>query len=165
MSDSTEATKLAEVLGADSQTVSVATASNRALDIVVRPLRLKQFSEVLKCIDELSEAGVTIFDDGKGFDTAKLLLRGGDSVMKLLAVATGQPLELIENLDLADAANLAGAVWQVNANFFKKKADSMLAAFGVDPATAQKVKALLGSLTQSLSSSAAAPSPSSAPAI
>jgi hypothetical protein len=173
MSENNEASKLAAVLGQESETVEITVADKPGEPaetytntVLVRPLRLKQFSEVLKCVDQLSEAGVTIIGNGdgaKGFDTVKLILRGGDAVIRLIAVATGQPVDVIENLDLAESANLAGTIWRVNKNFFEKKADAMLAAFGISPEQAENLKSLLGSLTQSVSSLPAAQSVSPTP--
>lgn len=166
MSETNEATKLAEVLGADFELVTIADTigSGSIIPVKVRALRLKQFSEVLKCIDELSDAGVNVMEGDKGFDTAKLILRGGDAAMKLLAIATEQPLPVVHALGLDEAATLAGAVWRVNRDFFQKKADTMLGAFGISPEMAASLKKLLASLTPSLSSSSAEPSASSSPA-
>ena len=118
--------------------------------VEVRPLKLKQFSEVLKCVNELAQAGVVV---GNNFDALQLIAQGGDVAMKLISIASGFPIADVEDLELDEAAEVAGAIWRVNNSFFEKKAATMLAAFGMSEAKAQE---FLNGMKSSLSSLPAA---------
>ncbi len=146
--------QLEQALGVDREIVPIHDG-NTVKDVVVAPLRLKQFSQVLKCINELADAGISL--EG-GFDAMKLITSGGDVAIKLMSIASGEPLATIEQLELDEAAQLAGAIYRVNKSFFEKKAETMLAAFGVTPEQAEKLKQSLAGLTSSASSSPTATS-------
>lgn len=145
------AAELDQALGLDCEVVRITEPNSKDVrTVTIRPLRLKHFSEVLKCINDLANAGISL---DTGIDSMKLLMTGGDVAIKLIAIASGEPVATIEQLELDEAAELAGAIWRVNKSFFEKKTATMLEAFGVSREKAQEYSDGLKSL---LSSSATA---------
>jgi hypothetical protein len=143
MSDTaaTQAEELDRALGADSETVFLpfdGDPQRERRGVEIRPLKLKQLSQVLKCINELADSGVSLTGN---FNEVTLLLTGGDVAIKLIAIASGEPVEVIEKLELDDAAAMAGAIYRVNKTFFQKKGATILAALGIDPAVLDQLKA------------------------
>jgi hypothetical protein len=140
----TQADQLTAVLGDERETVEVSTGSgsDRVVQTVeVRPLRLKQFAAVLKLVGELGDVV-----SGEGFDAIKFL-GAGDVAIKLLSIATGVEQSELEQLELDEAALLAGAVYRVNKSFFQKKGAAILKALGLDPELAQTLKSSSSSLS------------------
>lgn len=142
-----DATQLAAVLGEEQEVVIVPGLAPDPNAVTVRPLKLKQFSDVLKCLGEL---GDVVTDNG--FDAIKFL-GSGDVAIRLLSIATGLPAAKLEQLELDEAALLAGTVWRVNKNFFEKKGDAILSALGIEKETADKLKTAASGLMRSNSSS------------
>src|SRR4051812_46325498 len=121
MAEKVEAENLTAILGLVKKTVTVEDNP-----VTVSPFRLKQLSQVLKCLSELSEAGVNIEpyatnDDPanpqiglkKDFNWIKAGLNAGQPFIEILAIATGQTIEWAENLLPTDAIAVAMAVWEV----------------------------------------------------
>lgn len=154
MSEANQATQLDQALGAESESTTIHDGDTLRA-VVITPLKLKQFSQVLKCINELADAGVSL---ESGIDSMRLLMTGGDIAIKLIAIASGESVQTIEQLELDEAANLAGAIWRINKSFFQKKAATMLAAFGLTPEQVDKAKEFWNGLTSSASSSVTATS-------
>src|SRR6266404_1806449 len=98
-----QAAQLSAVLSDEREAVML--SGGRALDVT--PLRLKQFADVLKCVGELGDV-----ISANGFDALKFLA-AGDVAIKLLAIATGREQSELEQLELDEAALLAGAVYRV----------------------------------------------------
>src|SRR5437870_11173385 len=118
-----QAAQLKAVLGTETETVEVSTGSGSdRVKVEVRPLRLKQFADVLKLAGELGDVV-----SSEGFDAVKFLA-AGDVAIKLLSIATGVEQSELEQLELDEAAALAGAVYRVNKSFFDKKGDAILKA-------------------------------------
>lgn len=150
-----QAQELNEALGATLIAVKLPTLNK---EIYVAPLRVKQFSEVLKCVNQLAEQlGISL---NSGMEAAQLLMTGGDVAIRLIAIASGLEIPEIEKLQLDEAAELAGAIWSVNKSFFEKKAVTMLAAFGMSQ---EKAAELWDGLKSSLSSSVTATATQTSP--
>jgi hypothetical protein len=124
--------ELSQALGEVSETVTV-KAQGKQVDVTVTPFRLREFANVLKCVQRLRAAGAITADAikqvaeagsaeeaKKGFDFLKMLLDGGDELINILSIAAGKQLQAqaLNNLDLVDAARLASAVFAVNLDFF-----------------------------------------------
>lgn len=89
-------TELEQALGEVSETVEV-KAGKKVVSVKVTPFRLRQFAQVLKCVQRLREGGViedkalrevAEADDAqevvKGFDMVKMFLEGGDEIVNIL---------------------------------------------------------------------------------
>jgi hypothetical protein len=124
--------ELSQALGEVSETITV-KAQGKSVDVTVSPFRLREFANVLKCVQRMRAAGaiapeaikqVAEAKDAeeakKGFDFVKMLLDGGDELINILSIAVGKQLQAqaLNNLDLVDAARLASAVFAVNLDFF-----------------------------------------------
>jgi hypothetical protein len=124
--DTGAAQELAEALGQISETVTVAGKS-----IVIAPFKLRQFADVLKCVQRLRDAGAvetktlttlaksaTVEEAKNKFDVLKMFLAGGDEVINILQIASGLPWQILNALEIPDAVRLASAVLSVNLDFF-----------------------------------------------
>lgn len=126
------AAELEQALGEVSETVIV-TAQGKQVAVTVTPFRLREFANVLKCVQRMRDAGAIapeaikeVAEAGsaeeakKGFDFLKMLLDGGDEIINILSIAVGKQLQAqaLNNLDLVDGARLASAVFAVNLDFF-----------------------------------------------
>ncbi len=115
-----------------SETVTV-KVGGKPIDVTVGPFRLREFANVLKCVQRMRAAGAiapeaikqvveaqSAEEAKKGFDFVKMLLDGGDELINILSIAVGKQLQAqaLNNLDLVDAARLASAVFAVNLDFF-----------------------------------------------
>lgn len=134
--------ELAQALGQVSETVTV-RPNGKPVDVTVTPFRLRQFAQVLKCVQRLRESGVIdekklksvaeaedAREAAKNFDMVKMFLEGGDEIVNILQVAVGNQLQahLLNNLDLLDGARLASAVFSVNLDFFYRNREAIQAA-------------------------------------
>ena len=134
--------ELSQALGEVSETVTV-KAQGKQVDVTVTPFRLREFANVLKCVQRLRAAGAITADAikqvaeagsaeeaKKGFDFLKMLLDGGDELIDILSIAAGKQLQAqaLNNLDLVDAARLASAVFAVNLDFFYQNRELIQAA-------------------------------------
>lgn len=126
------ASELEQALGEVSETVTV-KVQGKSVDVTVTPFRLREFANVLKCVQRLRACGAITPDAikqvaeakdaeeaKKGFDFLKMLLDGGDELINILSIAVGKQLQAqaLNNLDLVDGARLASAVFAVNLDFF-----------------------------------------------
>jgi hypothetical protein len=139
-----EAQGLATALGQFSKIVEIEDPSgrNRTRDVVINKLRAKQFVAVFQAVDELVEAGVVRLADANGalivsdkgfleqFKYEKLILRGGEPVLKILSIVSGLTKDEVDNLDLLDLIKLLSAAWEVNQRFFDQNQAEIKAALG-----------------------------------
>lgn len=88
----------------------VVTLSGTALELT--PIRLGELPRLLAVVRPLAEE---ITSDP---DWMALLGRHGDAVLDLLAITARRERAWINDLELADAVQLAAAVFEVNADFF-----------------------------------------------
>jgi hypothetical protein len=147
VAETANADELAEVLGDIREEVTI---KGRAR--AVTPLRVKQFVEVLKCVDKLAEAGVVEIKTGGGIegaieqirretDITKMILRGGDQLIRIVHIASGLSVSEVENLGMVDMVRLTSAVFKVNLDFFDRNAGAFKEALGP---LGETVKGLLG---------------------
>lgn len=139
-----DASELEQALGEISETIEV-KAGKKTVQVTVTPLRLRQFSQVLKCVQRLRACGV--IDEQKlksvaegedaqevvkGFDMVKMFLDGGDEIINILQIAVGKGQQLtsaaVDDLDLVDGARLASAVFAVNVDFFYRNREAIQGA-------------------------------------
>jgi hypothetical protein len=130
MAEEVTGDELATVLGLTGATLTI-----KGAEVKIAPLVLEQIAEVMVCIERLSEAGVVkvtgkdgVF--GKDFNPTKLLLRGGKDFIRILAIASAQPVERVGKLNALETAQLAGKVWEVNKDFFVRNRVALLEALG-----------------------------------
>jgi hypothetical protein len=136
------AAELAQALGQVSETVTV-KVGGKSREIEVTPFRLRQFARVLKCVQRLRDAGlieaetlkdIAEGDDakeaGKRLDFLKMFLEGGGEIVNILIIAVEGKMkaEHVDDLDLADGARLASAVFAVNLDFFYQNREAIQAA-------------------------------------
>jgi hypothetical protein len=139
-----EPSELEQALGEISETVEV-KAGKKTVQVTVTPFRLRQFAQVLKCVQRLRDCGVIdeqklkgvadaedVQEVVKSFDMMKMLLDGGDEVINILQIAVGKgqqlPAEAVDRLDLVDGARLASAVFAVNVDFFYRNREAIQGA-------------------------------------
>ncbi|HEU4596369.1 MAG TPA: hypothetical protein VFS10_14630 [Pyrinomonadaceae bacterium] len=151
MAETVPAEELAEVLGDIKEVVTV-----KGRERVITPLRVKQFVEVLKCVDKLADAGVVIIKpEGdlkdtlaqvrREFDAVKMILRGGDQLIRIVHIASGLSISEVEGLGLVDMTKLTSTVFKVNLDFFDRNAEAFTEALGP---LGEAVKGLLGKPTE-----------------
>lgn len=160
---------LETALGQKQKTVTIhpdPENDDKTEDVTVRKLRAKQFVKIFACIDDLVQKGVVRLTDETGnlilgakgvlseFRDEKMILRGGDPVLEMLAIATGVDKATIDNLDLLDLGRLLGAAWEINERFFVQNQTELKAALG-------PIWSLVEGLTKKKESNPAAPSPDS----
>jgi hypothetical protein len=155
--------ELEQALGEAGETVEV-KAGSKLVSVTVKPFRLRQFSQVLKCvqrlraggvIEEQALQGVAVAEDAeeavKGFDMVKMFLDGGDEIINILQIAVGKGQQLtsaaVDDLDLVDGARLASAVFGVNLDFFYRNREAIQGALApalkaVDAVVSEGVEAL-----------------------
>ena len=136
---------LATALGQTEKIVTIhPDPENEELTQVVRirKLRAKQFVKIFACIDTLVQNGVVRLTDEMGnlilgakgvlteFRDEKMILRGGDPVLEMLAIATGVEKAVIDNLDLLDLGRLLGGAWEINERFFAQHQTELKTALG-----------------------------------
>lgn len=123
--------------------------------ITVTPFRGKQLGGVLRCINDLTAAGVDLTNLKDIENFSALLTQAPDIGFKLLAECiTGEPdpikrphavaesLNLVGYQQVEELMNLGVAIWTVNKNYFQKKGPAMLAALGLPPSMLEDVKSL-----------------------
>lgn len=144
---SQETDGLAEALGDIKEVLTV-----KGRERVITPLRVKQFVDVLKCVDKLTEAGVVEIKTAGGiegaieqmrreFDARKMILKGGDQVIRIVHIASGLSVSEVENLDMVDMVKLTSAVFKVNLDFFDQNAGAFKEALAP---LGEAVKGLVG---------------------
>ena len=136
---------LATALGQTEKTVTIhpdPENEDTTQDVTIRKLRAKQFVKIFACIDTLVQNGVVRLTDETGnlilgnkgvlseFRDEKMILRGGDPVLEMLAIATNLERSIIDNLDLLDLGRLLGAGWEINERFFVQNQTELKAALG-----------------------------------
>ncbi|HEV2706244.1 MAG TPA: hypothetical protein VGV59_09995 [Pyrinomonadaceae bacterium] len=124
------ADELAQVFGQVKEDVIVGGKT-----LTITPFRTKQFVEVLKCIDKLADAGVVEITDDLGkavkeFNPLKMVLRGGDQLIRILHIASGLMVGEIEQMELTETVKLASTVFSVNLDFFFQNGQEFRAALG-----------------------------------
>lgn len=156
-------TELEEALAEVSESIDV-KAGGKVVSVKVTPFRLRQFTQVLKCVQRLRDCGVidqknlqAVADADnadevvKGFDLVKMFLDGGDEIINILQIAVGRGQQLtadaVDRLDLVDGARLAAAVFAVNLDFFYRNREAIQGAFApmlkaVDTVVSEGVEAL-----------------------
>ncbi len=82
-------------------------------DLTLTPVRLGQLPAFVRAVEPFAKQIA-----GGQFDPIELLADHGANVIRALEVATGQPREWVESLELDEAIRLASAVLEVNADFF-----------------------------------------------
>lgn len=139
---------------------------NSTQSVTVRKLRAKQFVRIFACIDTLVQNGVVRLTDETGalilgakgvlseFRDERMILRGGDPVLEMLAIATGLEKSVVDNLDLLDLGRLLGAAWEINERFFVQHQAQLREALG-------PIWTLVEGLTKKKKSSPAESSPDS----
>ncbi len=136
MAEEATAAQLAEMLGEIKEEVTI---KGRARTIT--PLRAKQFADVLKCIDKLADAGVIEIKADEGvegtlakmrreFNAVKMILRGGDQLIRIVSLASGLSISEVEGLDMVDMVKLTSACFKVNLDFFDRNAEAFKEALG-----------------------------------
>lgn len=138
MAEKVAGDELAQMLGQNSETVTIA-----GKPVTVSPFRLKQLSDALRCVQSLAEAGIDVqpfaqnadTDDPKiglkrDFNFLKALLNGGDPVIELLAIGSGMSGLDIGNLLPDEAVALGAAIWRVNHDFFVQRGPAIKSALG-----------------------------------
>jgi hypothetical protein len=139
------AEQLDEALGQLSEAVTI-KPGGKAIDVTVTPFRLREFAQVLRCVQRLREAGALKPDElaklkdavkegdaqeaVRSFDMLKMFLAGGDEIINIISVAVGGQVQAqtLNNLDLVDGAKLASAVFKVNLDFFFQNRETLQAA-------------------------------------
>jgi hypothetical protein len=167
---------LETALGQKEKTVTIhpdPDDETKTQDVRVRKLRAKQFVKIFACIDTLVQNGVVRLTDDSGslimgakgvlseFRDEKMILRGGEPVLEMLAIATGLTKETVDNLDLLDLGKLVGGAWEINERFFVQNQTELKAALGpiwslVEGLTKKKATPAEPSPDSSISSSATA---------
>jgi hypothetical protein len=134
-------TGLAQAAGLEVKTITI-RADETPVEIEIRKIRVKQFVDVFKKIDELVDAGVVKLTDETGafifsakgiftqFSEAKLILRGGDPALDIVSIISRIPRAEIDELDLLDLAKVVGAAWEVNQRFFVRNQTEIKLALG-----------------------------------
>ncbi|MDQ3819076.1 MAG: hypothetical protein M3362_15560 [Acidobacteriota bacterium] len=98
---------------------------------IIRPFRLRQIIQAAKFVSELADQGLVQTEEGRrDFNFTKMLLQGGDSVLKILEIATGKDIYWLGELDPVDGIKLCGKVWEVNADFFDRNKVVLMEAVG-----------------------------------
>jgi len=105
---------------------------------VITPLRTKQFFDVLKCVYRLKEAGAVELNLGEGadvaqavaqlrreFDALKMVMCGGDQIIRIVAIGSGLSVSEVEGLNPVDMLKATTAVFKVNLDFFDQNADEL----------------------------------------
>lgn len=138
----TGADELAQALGQISETVQV-KPNGKAVDVTITPFRLRQFSQVLRCVQRLKAAGViesktltklrdaaSVEEATRDFDMVKMFLDGGDEIINILQIAVGVQLKAheVDKLDLLEGARLLSVVFAVNLDFFYRNRGAIEAA-------------------------------------
>jgi hypothetical protein len=121
---------LAQVLGLVKDTVTVGGKT-----LTVRPMSLAQVAGALIVVDRLVEKGAVELTDAGGkvtrdFKPQKLILRGGEDAIRLLAIATSEELDFIGRLNFVDAAKLFAKVYETNSDFFGQHKAELMEAIG-----------------------------------
>jgi hypothetical protein len=155
MAEKTTRDELDRILNLEGETIEVAGEQ-----LTIKPFRLKQLSAVLRCVESLTEHGVFERSDNDGnkvreFSFPKMLLKGGDSVIEILAIATGKPVEWLGELNPVDGTRLAKAVWGTNADFFTRNQAALRETLGPVWALVEELIPNLGVASSSDSSAPA----------
>jgi hypothetical protein len=92
-----------------------------ALTLEVMPLRTRSFHKFIRAtqplIANLNSADASITGLGQS-EILSLIIEGGDSIIEAAAIATNQPVNVIDQLPLDTMVELIAAIIQVNADFF-----------------------------------------------
>lgn len=140
---------LRDALGQLEKIVTIADAKsaadgnrNNTTDVVIRKLKAKQFARIFDQIDELVQKGVVKLTDDTGslifgkdglltqFREERMILRGGQPVLNMIAIATGLPQSHVDDLDLLDLARLLAGEWEVQERFFSLNQSEFKLALG-----------------------------------
>jgi hypothetical protein len=140
---------LENALGQKKDTVTIADEKSaiagdrkKTIDVTIRKLKGRQFAAMFKCIDKLVQQGVVRLRDdagnlilsGKSFLTEfrdeSMILRGGQPLLDMIAIATELPQRHVDNLDLLDLAKLLGKEWEVQERFFVQNQEDFKQALG-----------------------------------
>jgi hypothetical protein len=130
LAENISAEELARILALDGTEVKVGGET-----LTIKPFRLRQIIEVAKFVDELRDKGVVVIEIGgdktdQKFDFTKMLLRGGDSMISILSIASGKDSAWIGNLDPLEAIKFCSKVWSVNVDFFDQNKTALMEACG-----------------------------------
>ncbi len=158
---------LETALGQTEKTVTIEHPDGLGyIAVTIRKLRARQFVRIFACIDTLVQNGVVRLTDEAGnlilgakgvlseFRDEKMILRGGDPVLEMLAIATGLTKDQVDNLDLLDLGKLLGGAWEINERFFVQHQTELKQALG-------PIWKLVEGLMKKKDSSPAGPSPDS----
>ena len=90
----------------------------------IKPFKLGELPKVLKAINPIVGvfAGLAQKNANMLEVVTGILSEGGDNILQLMAIATKQPQEFIDELDLDEGIEVLTAVIEVNSDFFFKKA-------------------------------------------
>ncbi len=145
-----ETTELAEALGEIKAEVKIKGRTR-----TITPFRAKQFVEALKCVDKLVDEGVVVLKVGgdiegtiaqlkREFNATKMVLRGGDQVIRIVSIASGLGISEVEGLNMVDMVKLTASCFKVNLDFFDQNADAFMEALWP---LREAVQALIGEVT------------------
>jgi hypothetical protein len=142
-------TGLKNALGLFQETVTIANEKSAeeghretTIDVTVLKLKGKQFALIFEEINALVQKGVIRLTDDTGnlilgikgvlsdFRIESVILRGGQPVLNMIAIATGLKQDHVDNLDLLDLAKLLGSEWKINQRFFAQNQTEFKAALG-----------------------------------
>ena len=173
-------TGLQNALGQLEKIVTIADAksaaegnSNTTIDVTIRKLKAKQFVRVFEQIDALVQKGVVRIADDFGnlilgkkgvlteFRDESVILRGGQPVLNMIAIASGLDQDHVDNLDLLDLAKLFGGEWEVNERFFAQHQTEFKTALGPIWDLVEKLFAMAKATKAETSSSPSESSPDS----
>ncbi len=140
MAEAVGAEELAQVLGQITEEVTIRGGRKT---LTITPFKAKQFFDVLKCIDRLVDAGVVTLEmppSGdvnaaiaqlkRELDPRKMIMRGGEQLIRIVAIGARLSVSEAEELDMADLARLTGAVFKTNLDFFWQNQSELKEALG-----------------------------------
>lgn len=95
----------------------------RELVYIIKPFKLGQIPKVLKSINPI----INLFGQLVGQERNKLevitgiLTNGGENILELIGLATNQPMEWVNDLELDEGIELLTGILEVNSDFFIKR--------------------------------------------
>lgn len=83
--------------------------------LVIRPLKVGQLPGIAKALRGVEFSAA---QDGEGIDLISLIASHGDQVIDAVGIAIVKPRAWVEELELDDLIEIAGIVFEKNADFF-----------------------------------------------
>jgi hypothetical protein len=103
--------------------------------IVIKPFTFGQWPKVIKHIQD----ALGTKDYSQGVSIPELLAESGESVLELVAIATGKPRSWLDTVEADEGIALVAAVIQVNADTFAKKILPSLEGIGASLTKLSKI--------------------------